>query len=77
MSIQSELRKRSKPADNALVKEISRFLKDESGQELMEQAVLWAFIVLVIAIVVSGMNGINSAWGIANTQLSSTLVSTS
>jgi Flp pilus assembly pilin Flp len=59
------------------VKEISRFLQDESGQELMEHAVLWAFIVLVIAIVINGMSSVNLAWGVANTQLSGAAVSTS
>jgi Flp pilus assembly pilin Flp len=59
------------------VKEISRFLKDECGQELMEHAVLWAFVVLVIAIVINGMGSVNLAWGIANTQLSGAVVSTS
>jgi Flp pilus assembly pilin Flp len=59
------------------VKEISRFLQDECGQELMEHAVLWAFIVVVIAIIVNGMSSVNMAWGIANTQLSNAAVSTS
>jgi hypothetical protein len=43
----------------------------------MEHAILWAFVVLVIAIIVNGMSSVNMAWGIANTQLSSEVVSTS
>jgi Flp pilus assembly pilin Flp len=59
------------------VRKISRFLNDECGQELMEHAVLWAFVVLVIAIVINGMTSVNAAWGIATTQLSSAVVSSS
>jgi Flp pilus assembly pilin Flp len=59
------------------VKEIFRFLKDESGQELMEHAVLTGFVVVIIAIVINGMTGVNLMWGNANTQLSNAVVSTS
>ena len=51
-------------------------MKDESGQELMEHAVLTGFVVVVIAIVINGMTGVNLMWGSANTQLSNAVVST-
>jgi Flp pilus assembly pilin Flp len=52
-------------------------LKDECGQELIEHAVLTGFAVLVIAIVINGMTGVNLMWGSANTQLSNAVISTS
>jgi Flp pilus assembly pilin Flp len=59
------------------MKRILEFLKDESGQELIERTVLVAFVVLFIVILISGTNGINSMWESANTQLSSAVVSSS
>jgi Flp pilus assembly pilin Flp len=47
------------PDDNSFVKEILRFLKGESGQELIEHAVLTGFAVLAIAIVINGMSAVN------------------
>ena len=52
-------------------------MKDESGQELMEHAVLTCFVVVVSASVINGMTGVNLMWGSANTQLSNAVISTS
>jgi Flp pilus assembly pilin Flp len=57
---------------------LQRFLKDESGQDLIEYTLLIAFIALASAsIFVSAGGSISSIWGSASGQLSNAAVSAS
>lgn len=50
---------------------INNFLKDESGQDLIEYTLLMAFIALAsAAIFISAGGSISSIWASANNQLS-------
>jgi Flp pilus assembly pilin Flp len=65
-------------ADNFFMKQILRFLKDESGQDLIEYTLLMAFVALAsAAIFVSTGQSISTIWGSASTQLSTAAVSAS
>jgi Flp pilus assembly pilin Flp len=60
------------------MKQILRFLKDESGQDLIEYTLLMAFVALAsAAIFVSAGSSISGIWGSASTQLSNAAVSAS
>ena len=62
-------------ADNFFMKQILRFLKDESGQDLIEYTLLMAFVALAsAAIFVSTGQSISTIWGSASTQLSTAAV---
>ncbi len=66
------------PTDNFFMKQILRFLKDESGQDLIEYTLLMAFVALAsAAIFVSAGQSISTIWGSASTQLSNAAVSAS
>jgi len=52
-------------------KQISRFLQDENGQDLIEYTLLMAFVALAsAAIFVSAGSSISGIWGASSTQLS-------
>lgn len=57
-------------ADNVFVETIRRFVAEENGQEIIEHTLLIALVVLFIALVATGNNGVISMWGSANTVLS-------
>jgi Flp pilus assembly pilin Flp len=60
------------------MEKIFRFLKDESGQDLIEYTLLMAFVALAsAAIFVSAGASVSSIWGSANTQLSNAALSAS
>jgi Flp pilus assembly pilin Flp len=60
------------------MEKIVRFLKDESGQDLIEYTLLMAFVALASAAVfVSAGSSISSIWGSASTQLSNAALSAS
>ena len=60
------------------MEKIFRFLKDESGQDLIEYTLLMAFVALAsAAIFVSAGTSISSIWGSASTQLSNAALSAS
>jgi Flp pilus assembly pilin Flp len=64
--------------DNFFMEKIFRFLKDESGQDLIEYTLLMAFVALAsAAIFVSSGQSISTIWGSASTQLSTAAVSAS
>jgi len=66
------------PTDNFFMEQILRFLKDESGQDLIEYTLLMAFVALAsAAIFVSAGQSISTIWGSASTQLSTAAVSAS
>ena len=66
------------PTDNFFMKQILRFLKDESGQDLIEYTLLMAFVALAsAAIFVSAGQSISTIWGSASTQLSNAALSAS
>jgi Flp pilus assembly pilin Flp len=66
------------PTDNFFMEQILRFLKDESGQDLIEYTLLMAFVALAsAAIFVSAGQSISGIWGSASTQLSTAAVSAS
>ena len=57
---------------------IRRFLKDESGQDLIEYTLLMAFIALAsAAIFAKAGSSVNGIWGTANTTLHNALVASS
>ena len=54
---------------------IRRFLKDESGQDLIEYTLLMAFIALAsAAIFAKAGSSVNGIWGSANTTLHNAMV---
>jgi Flp pilus assembly pilin Flp len=60
------------------MEKIFQFLKDESGQDLIEYTLLMAFVALAsAAIFVSAGTSISSIWGSANGQLSNAALSAS
>ncbi len=57
---------------------ITRFVRDEQGQDLIEYTLLMAFIALAsAAIFINAGNSVNSIWTSASTQLSNAAVSAS
>jgi Flp pilus assembly pilin Flp len=66
------------PTDNFFMEQLLRFLKDESGQDLIEYTLLMAFVALAsAAIFVSTGQSISTIWGSTSTQLSNAAVSAS
>ena len=57
---------------------LKRFVRDESGQDLIEYTLLLAFIALASAsLFLSAGNSVNSIWQAGSTQLSNAAVSAS
>lgn len=57
---------------------IQKFLKDESGQDLIEYTLLLAFVALASAsLFLSAGTSISTIWGSASTQLSNAALSAS
>ena len=57
---------------------MQKFLRDESGQDLIEYTLLLAFVALASAsLFLSTGNSISSIWGSASTQLSNAATSAS
>jgi Flp pilus assembly pilin Flp len=57
---------------------MQRFLRDESGQDLIEYTLLLAFVALASAsLFLSAGTSISTIWGSASTQLSNAAVSAS
>jgi Flp pilus assembly pilin Flp len=54
-----------------MVRDLSRFCKDERGQDLVEYSLLIAFIALaVVQIIISGGKSMNGIWSSTNSDLS-------
>ena len=50
---------------------ITKFIRDEQGQDLIEYTLLMAFVALASAALFIGAGGsINGIWSVSNTQLS-------
>jgi Flp pilus assembly pilin Flp len=60
------------------MKQILRFLKDDSGQDLIEYTLLMAFVALASAAVFIGAGGsLSNIWGGASNSLSTAAISAS
>jgi Flp pilus assembly pilin Flp len=70
--------KSDKPEEKTMIMTVSRFLRDEEGQDLIEYTLLLAFVCLAsAALFISAGGSVSGIWSATNSQLTTANTSAS
>jgi Flp pilus assembly pilin Flp len=70
--------KSDKPEEKTMITTVSRFLRDEEGQDLIEYTLLLAFVCLAsAALFISAGGSVSGIWSATNSQLTTANTSAS